>query len=703
MFAWFHDFLNINPLIFGDPFFSLCVYALIAGVLLWVLQKIRHRSYAREVLIGALGILIVGRVFHFGQIDGFSLSDVRLPLVLGAVCLAAVVLMRQDPVLVEKKQPDARVWKDALIIIALIAVAIMSVWYAGSMSIDGDEIFQFESAVGYIKTGEFVHYDFSTSKPFVGANGQVWEYTRAWGYTWIIAQSMNLFGISELSARLPAIVSFILLVIGMYLVMRAWLKDRVTAALVAFTLVFSNTFIQLGALTRMYEPFFLIFGVTLVCVYLAFRAYTLRQHGKFFFWSLVTIPFYIASMHLQIICLVFIPGFLLFVIVEWIVQYAKHRSFFSPSVAPMTWAMIAALLLSVGMLVVDQFYRYIPWRVIHVAYRNPIYELYGFFDFPIFGLAIALYVIGLLCMFRKSMTMRFMGSTSASLFLIYIFVLSSFPARRYFALVSLLIIPFVVITARDLVRGLNMKRLQPTVAWACVVALLCVPVSIPRVPSVSVFNAAVADSVQSIDYKTAYAYVREHMSDDESLLVVSFRNFYWGEDTAHTIIDMHRNKPKVLETPAKMEALLFRRHSGWIVWPKELSRAKPAVKEYVLSVARPVDELSSTGLEVYRFDMSNKTAQFISEEVLRRQINKRLKKAGFPDSFKQSFLIQKEGDSKLFVVTQGEKRFITSSKVFASCRYVRSDIRSISPDLFVDIPIGEPVDSVEKCVQLPAS
>lgn len=706
MFEVFEKIFEANPLLLGDVFLTVVVAALVGVVVIRALEMITKKQLAKGVVLLVCAVFFVGRFVHFGQVDGFAIADIGWDVVMGGVLIAAAVLLPHTLERVQKNpQTKNRLvgsWKDALIILTLLACVGVQMQHFGRNAIDGDEIFQFEAAAGYLHTGRFVQWDFKTDKPFIDSEGKEWTYDRASGNTWVIVQSMRLFGISESSARLPAVVSFAVFVVGVYVVMRAWLRNRTTAAIVAATFAFSNTFVQMGSQVRMYAPFYLFFGASVVCLYKVFEAYVHSQWKRLAAWVLVGIPLYAVALHLHIIGLILIPCFLLFVVVEWIMQAVQHKQFFSQAVAPMTRAMIVAVIVACGMLIVDQFYRFISWRVLNFHFHNSVYELYAFFDFPIYGFAAALFIIGLVTMFRRTLAMRFLGVVSSSLFFLFLFVLESPSTRRYFGLVSILIIPFVVVSARNLLQDIGVaQRFRKMPALATALVVLCVPLSFPGIPSVGVLNASIDDSATVTHYADAYAYIQQHAAPNDVVLAVSFRNFYWGKDEDTTVLDLQRNYTESLKKVGKMERLMFQYGKGWIVWPKELPRATKEVQEYIKGISHHMGGLENTNMDVFYFDVTNKTPthQNVRTELL-RQADDRMVAAGFESSFTEPQLIKSAADGKLFVFSGGAKRWISSSVVFAACRYVRSDVVEVDVSLFGTLPTGEPIASASDCIAL---
>jgi 4-amino-4-deoxy-L-arabinose transferase-like glycosyltransferase len=136
----------------------------------------------------------------------------------------------------------------------LIATGVVILWGSwvrisgvDTFAFQGDEYFHLNTAQGYLQTGEYLQWDFLHHEPQLDK-----PYERAWPYTWQVAQSIRWLGVSEFSARLPALVwgigLLLLLPLLARIVTRSWLPAFVATALVAF----DPTFIWLSTFSRMY-------------------------------------------------------------------------------------------------------------------------------------------------------------------------------------------------------------------------------------------------------------------------------------------------------------------------------------------------------------------------------------------------------------------------------------------------------------------
>src|SRR3989338_6036314 len=88
-----------------------------------------------------------------------------------------------------------------------------------------DEMFHVDAAKSILATGQ----------PTL-EGGRI--YTRAWPFTYVIVAFFKFFGVSEISARIPAVIFGVLSIVLTFYVARKWF-DRPTALVASFLMTFS--------------------------------------------------------------------------------------------------------------------------------------------------------------------------------------------------------------------------------------------------------------------------------------------------------------------------------------------------------------------------------------------------------------------------------------------------------------------------------
>ena len=132
-------------------------------------------------------------------------------------------------------------------------------------------------------------------------------YTRFLPFQYVIAASVDVFGFSEFSMRLPSVVFGLALIPLAFLVIRQ-VFDRKTAMLVAVGIALSFTQVEMARTARMYAPFFVVF---LIAAYSIYHAYYRDIERVFSPWpillSLAAISIHQLAYSLALFLLLAIP------------------------------------------------------------------------------------------------------------------------------------------------------------------------------------------------------------------------------------------------------------------------------------------------------------------------------------------------------------------------------------------------------------
>jgi len=113
-----------------------------------------------------------------------------------------------------------------------------------------------QAAAGYYHTGTFQQWDFIKEKPYPDA-----KFERNYPHLWLVAQSYNLFGVSEWSSRIISALAGILFIVLGYFVLNYFFKNKAVSLLILLAFSFHPEEIVLFRWTRMYGiliPFFLL-------------------------------------------------------------------------------------------------------------------------------------------------------------------------------------------------------------------------------------------------------------------------------------------------------------------------------------------------------------------------------------------------------------------------------------------------------------
>jgi hypothetical protein len=132
-------------------------------------------------------------------------------------------------------------------------------------------------------------------------------YLRFYPYQWIVAASVKIFGFSEFSMRLPAVIFGTILIPTAYWI-SGKLFNKQIGLIVAACVALSFWQVEMTRTARMYAPFFLVY---LIAAYAIFRAHFQNPDKLFSPWVLplafLTLSFHQLAYSLAIILLLAIP------------------------------------------------------------------------------------------------------------------------------------------------------------------------------------------------------------------------------------------------------------------------------------------------------------------------------------------------------------------------------------------------------------
>lgn len=180
--------------------------------------------------------------------------------------------------------------------ITLSAFTLLVFWNGRlGRNIGGDELHIFNTAIGYLKTGEFVQWNWITDMGFR-------LYDRSKPLTLLTAFIFKSFGIHELLARVPYFVFGLLSIISVYYVTWKIFQSRYFGLILS---VFFATNLFLVFQSTIIRGYIILFFTTLWLLYFLFRAFYdpagLKKFLSWFiFWSLLILSSTI-DLHLLIL------------------------------------------------------------------------------------------------------------------------------------------------------------------------------------------------------------------------------------------------------------------------------------------------------------------------------------------------------------------------------------------------------------------
>lgn len=175
-------------------------------------------------------------------------------------------IIRRDQI-ADTQQPSSRdKLNTRIVVIALLLCAGIFLTLAIrrlNFTLLGDEYYQFNTAVGHMKTGQFFGWNFLSDSTFI-------HYSGSWITTLCFDAMMRLFGISPLAARLATLVAGLALIPLAYGVVTKLLRDRLVAVVSVFFISTNLWFVTYSTFVRMYIFFVL---TSLGFFYFVFRSW----------------------------------------------------------------------------------------------------------------------------------------------------------------------------------------------------------------------------------------------------------------------------------------------------------------------------------------------------------------------------------------------------------------------------------------------
>lgn len=611
--------LSHQTLLLNDVFLTFSIFILF---FVFGFSLIADKNFKMPHWVGFLAIVLVILMRFFGafHISGPETETVDVSLIfIIAIILAGAVVFLPD---LQKPKEDfwpqwlqpsqLPRWVEGVVVCLLVVLGLLlTTEHLGELNFQNDEFFHIEAAQGYVKTGEYVRWDFTTDAPLVDEEGELVMYARAWPYTWLVAQSVKLFGFSEEAARVPSIIWYVLFIVLGYILIRWWKNDALIAAFLMLTFLALDHFILHARLVRMYSMVLFFSTATMTAWFLTYR-YSLEQYirvGRFLLFGIGTVLLTIFTLLIHPIFLVFFPAFFVYICVEFTRSVAlqknvQHRR-------TLYW-ILAACGTGLLVLIISVFISpLIPFQ--HIALLgspNQEYELLPFIDIPTSLLAIGLYLVGWWFVFREHAASRFVAIISLVTILVFVFGVNRYHAFRYI----LFIVPMTVSIAELFLyrllkvasRWIEKKDLRP-VFIVVIGILLFVPLSFPGIADGVLFDTARADQIHvngyRHDFERAYSYIREHKEEGEVVFTQSFRSFYWGKDDSLTVVDLGEFGSLSL---SQLKKLMKEHERGWFVWSNGKShhlekRVKSYIENNAKDISGTVEELQGSNMFVYYY------------------------------------------------------------------------------------------------------
>lgn len=293
--------------------------------------KLEPKHYLLEV--GSL-LLLVGTLF-WGKEYGYIFNYLRLSMeitnqlwLLGIIVFVFLIIKRKlDKNITPNYINTIKVEKNKnIIVLGILVLIFLTVVYTYRLGVENfhnDEHYHVLAAIGYLKTGNFIQWDMVNNVPWE-------EYTRGWPYTWLIAQSFKLFGVSEVSARLVSVLCGLIFAAIFYKMMNKLTNNMYFSAICTLLLGIHPNLIDIFRTVRMYS-LMMVCGL-LLFIYIYRTLYygnNFKTHNKVSDWITANFDFNIGYALLSLLLigftylimpnpLIMLLGIFMFIVLQYI-------------------------------------------------------------------------------------------------------------------------------------------------------------------------------------------------------------------------------------------------------------------------------------------------------------------------------------------------------------------------------------------------
>jgi 4-amino-4-deoxy-L-arabinose transferase-like glycosyltransferase len=435
----------------------------------------------------------------------------------------------------------------------------------GEINFQNDEFFHVDTAKGYLETGRFIMWDFLKNEP-------TGDYIRAFPYTWLVAQSFKLFGISEWAGRLPSVFFGLLLLPLIFWLSLKISKNKAVALMSLFAVVFENTLIWSSRTCRMYSMFVFFAVLTTYLIYKGLEG----KNNKLNFYYLISggiLLIFSYALHEAVLLLGL--GFLLYFIIN--IKQKKYQVLSALS-----------LLILLTFFIFNFFVIQLTTNDFFTLRTDPnfIYFSYPFNQWHV-GAVISwlVMILGLFLWSKRENIKIYYYSLFVPIIIFFVFFAARYPAKKYI----LFLIPFIFILYSDSLYSLCKKIFCAKYFYY---ALLIIFIIIgPKF----IFSY---EYKEAHDFKSTYAYLESNYKKDEPVLMQGMRTYYLVNSEIN-YISLKANKEFTL---AELKENIDSNETGWVIWPK--FKQYHLRDDFVLYCQKNLDyieELSDTNMVVYRW------------------------------------------------------------------------------------------------------
>ena len=452
-------------------------------------------------------------------------------------------------------------WVNIGLLILLVLAGIIYIYNLGYYNWLPDEPLVMRTAKGYLESGTFYKWDYWSNtlsdEP----------YPRAWPHTWLVAQTINIFGSSEFSARMVSSVFGLLTIPILYFVSNFFLKNRVAAIVITACIVFHPFTVHYFRRVRMYA---VLIPVFLLLFYYCYQALTSKKNYSFsllqrwpalkqylnYHWGYVIIALILLYFNYEIhkISLVILPAFFLFYLYLLVTRREKR----------LMLILLLALIPTAYLLFKENVWQSFSQTAGSNLDYNPLYWQF-LFRYPIsVGLSLIMLIASIVWVIfaeKKDEIISILSLVITGIIL-YIFVIEFNDHYRY----VIHLIPFCLMISMGMMIKLNTLISNNILKSIIPVVIVLASVSEYNRQFEGVYYQNIEAQFPSQAYPTILNNIKP---ETEALFGLIFQDYYMsGMSEQIDFVEMEKNGRFTLDQFYK-ELRSYR--AAWVTWPTRKS------------------------------------------------------------------------------------------------------------------------------------
>lgn len=488
--------------------------------------------------------------------------------------------------------------------VIFILGAFIFTYQFGEHDLREDEFFVVDAAGGYYHAGDYYCWDFINNEPGENVLGETY-YDRAFPHTYLMAQTYNIFGISEFSTRLVSVLFGIFFIPVYYITAKYFTENKYLALLAVGIAIFYELYIFTFRYARMYS---LLLPLFLLLVYFTYRGLTennisnpssrlkaivYHNFNYQYYYLLAGLGLLVINYLLHVNALIILPSAFLFVLLMfYLAREKRHLNLIYLGLAGIA-AMIPGIYFNI-------FERYL-WGLSFFERRNYDYiEYLAGYPFP-WELSALFLVLGgvAVALMRHRLKYKIVYLYTITIFtlIFFIYIGDRYSQLLYTSHVTPLVILLILFACYMLTRAINSKT-----AGVLLLALIFFYAGTGFYQNIDIHYK---DAHDYGSFSSAYEVITDHYDPEKEVIFGQYLRDYYLQDlqdkTVETIC-MLNNKRYSYE---RFHRDLLKYEAGWITW--ETRKSYHLEEEIIEFIDNNFEKLHGEGVddskvEVYYYE-----------------------------------------------------------------------------------------------------